>query len=371
MASSTSAGGGSSDPAASSSSFTGKRKVRGYWWDPKATSTTLLERFGSQFDTALCPGVKPVDSPELKAAAYIQAGLGFGFYDNEECAGDVVWCHATSVPANSCPPSWAVLDPNGPFFCGPEGDKPVARWRGAYFSLGGLSQSTDSDKHWLICLHPGCGAKVAGFSNFNSQHRPRHSAWTFTSDKHDKLSLRPSESVLRASSTMIPQQLFAAKASVRVKTKKELAEELALYHARTPGTSYEALGGDAMHMLISGVTGIDLKNLSAPRRGMIIKAHHKLFEAQQAQVLAEVRAALEEARRLRLEPKGREGEREGERERGGGSLFTTATTSLVFFASAWEVFPKSLSFSQKGREGGEEKRESFSFKDLPKAGKRP
>ncbi len=73
----------------------------------------------------------------------------------------------------------------------------MARWRGAYFSLGGLSQSTDSDKHWLICLHPGCGAKVAGFSNFNSQHRPRHSAWTFTSDKHDKLSLRPSESVLR------------------------------------------------------------------------------------------------------------------------------------------------------------------------------
>jgi hypothetical protein len=99
---------------------------------------------------------------------------------------------------------------------------------------------------------------------------------------------------------MMPQQLFAAKASVRVKTKKELAEELALYHARTPGTSYEALGGDAMHQLISGVTGIDLKNLNAPRRGMIINAHHKLFEAQQAQVLAEVRAALEEARRLRL-----------------------------------------------------------------------
>ena len=91
------------DTAASS----GKRKARGYWWDPKATPATLLERFGSSFDIALCPGVKAVDGPELKAAAYIQAGLGLGFYDNEECAGDMVVCHATSVPANSCPPSWA------------------------------------------------------------------------------------------------------------------------------------------------------------------------------------------------------------------------------------------------------------------------
>jgi hypothetical protein len=288
--------------SSSSSSSSAKRaRPKGHWWDPNARPSDLVVRFGPSFDITLCPGLKVTDSPEMKATAYIQSGLGSGFFDNEECTGEPVLSHATNVPASAGPPSWAVLDPRGTFFCGNEEDRPSARWRGTYFSLSALSLNTDHEKHWVICLHPGCGAKVAGFSNWNNQHKPRHPAWTFSTDEHPA-AWRAVESILKPSSMMVAQPLFnaMAKVPVRPKTKTEVADLLALYHARTPGTSYEALGGDAMHALLSGVTGLGSKALPLPRRGMISKAHHRLFQQQHEMVLSEVKASLEEGRRLRL-----------------------------------------------------------------------
>jgi hypothetical protein len=273
----------------------GKRSMTFFWWDPAAGRDALKSRFGSQFDAIGLPGLTTESSPELKACAYIQHGIGHGLHVSEDPKSEVVSTHATNVPANGCPPSWALLPMRGDILC--SGKSLEEQWRGCYFNLQLLSDSTDKEKHWRICLFPGCGHMSAGFTNWCSHRNSAHPSWSFFTGTD--LQLPASSSVL---GRQTQQALFnAAPGKPKAVPKKEIADLLARFKAGQPGVPFAMLGSDSMHRLLEGVAGLAPGKGNAPRAPMVKKAHHSLFEKLEKLTLSNIAALLKDSRLARLQ----------------------------------------------------------------------